>query len=107
MIIWTCWKCGQPIADGAGYAEHPRPYADAEFEGFRATHRGCDDGHADTYWYAVERLRTGEDLSRSAEHMRTRQWWVEHEWSDFLADQLSSRVQSVTLTHPDPQSQGG
>jgi len=95
MIIWTCWKCGQPIDDGAGYVEHPANLS-SEFNGWRATHRGCDDGQADTAFWRVERWRTLDDLRLSVEHMQTRLWWDEREWSDFLASQLSGRVQSHT-----------
>lgn len=94
-IIWTCCKCEQPIADGAGYVEHPANLS-PEFEGWRAIHRSCDPDRDDTAFWSVERLRSLADLRSLAEHGRVKRWWSEREWSDFLAVQLSSRVQSST-----------
>src|SRR3954465_1259003 len=115
MIIWKCWRCWLEIENGAGYLERDSwasPARTRTFEGWRALHRECDrEITNDTYWWAVERLRTEQNLIDAAEHMRSKQWWSEDEWQALLDSPLvtglSSRVQSVTPAHSTPSAQGG
>lgn len=96
-IVWRCLYCWLDIADGAGclerdsWASAARPPA---FDGWRAVHRGCDQEiSTNTYWWAVERLRTQTDVDHAAEHMRSKRWWNEDEWAALLASPMTSAVQ--------------
>jgi hypothetical protein len=96
-LVWRCACCGLEIADVAGYVEcdaWSEPWRPRTFDGWRAMHRDCDpDPELATYWWAIERLRTEQDLIDAADHMRGKRWWDEGEWTALLASPMVTAVQ--------------
>jgi hypothetical protein len=94
-IVFTCSVCHLPIATQSGYVEYDAwDAAEKPFSSWRALHRGCDpDVMGSTYWIAVERLSTGEDLIRAFEHLSSKQWFSPAEWGTLLDCLTFSAVQ--------------
>lgn len=107
LIEWICAGCRCPIVDGEGFLEvrrdhccryevelrewkaaNPGPVIDGgallaypHRASWQAFHWVCDpEAHSDSYWIAVERIRTSAQFIEWTGHLSEKRWFGDTDW---------------------------
>ncbi len=107
---WSCQSCKEPIADGEGFfelftwkvreyreavkaweTEHPgRSHSLAELLSlpdvphWRILHFKCNPTEEEGYWFAIERMRTPEQMLSWTAHLMDKHWFRDTNWSQVI-----------------------
>jgi hypothetical protein len=93
-IVWTCFTCFSPVADGAGYVgirpadiQTPDTWADA-WHVAHYEHTAAGDelnlGLGADYQIEVERIRTPMQMLAWTAHLAEKRWVSDTNWSNLV-----------------------